>query len=183
MKKTSLYSLAALMAAVCLPAGSMIRPVLASNSTLPAVIEGETVDPACITPDEFVNRFCKFETIRLLPDGSRVKDSVWYTTLTPENAPLLAQGKGIFDQMDAQRQQIVIQATAAFGIDYPALAQSAVDYCAALENAAQTPQTPAPAAPSAELDASSQTKNDPAQSAADSSASSEKKDEARLDRL
>lgn len=177
MKKTSLYSLAALMAAVCLPAGSMIRPVLASNSTLPAVIEGETVDPACITPDEFVNRFCKFETIRLLPDGSSVKDSVWYTTLTPENAPLLAQGKGIFDQMDAQRQQIVIQAAAAFGIDYRALAQSAVDYCAALENAAQTPQTPAPAAPSADLDASSQTKSDPAQSAADSSASSEKKDE------
>ncbi len=126
MKKTSLYSLAALLAAVCLPAGSLSQSVYASLPDSRTALLDVEIDPATLSADQFIERFCGTSLQRVCADGTTVSEFIWYTSVTEENCAVIAQGKAVFDQMSEEKQNIIIQAARAFNIDYPAFAQRAI---------------------------------------------------------
>lgn len=145
MKKTSLYSLAALLAAVCLPAGSLSQNVHASLPDSRTALLDVEIDPATLSADQFIERFCGTTLQRVCADGTTVSEFIWYTSITEENCSVIAQGKAVFDQMSVEKQNIIVQAARAFNIDYPAFAQRAIELTAPAPVPApeETPGTPA----------------------------------------
>lgn len=119
MKKQHLCSLATMIAAFCAPVG---YPIYAQDP-VPAVQEEQTE----LSADQFIDRFCGSVRQTILPDGKTHSEFIWFSSLTPENIPIIAQGREQFDRLPAATQQIIIQAARAHQVEYLTLSQQAVE--------------------------------------------------------
>ena len=177
MKKSSLYSLAALLAGACLPAGTLMSNISAQDVT------ADYCTPAnseTYTPDRFIEEFCGTRISRVLPDGSETFEFIWYTSVTEENAPVLAKSKAIFDAMTPEEQTIIQNAGLAFGADYITLAQNAqvlLDRQAAQTPAPEETQVPASEASSEQTEESVSEAESSEEKNSEESSSAESKEE------
>lgn len=155
MKSRHLFSLAALCAAFCMPCASIIH---AENP-----VSVQTVDPASLSADQFVQLYLGTNSSILSADGSPVTQFVWYTQVNEANARALAESQSIFERLPQPVRQAVLMACNAHAIDYAAFVNQAKALCAqmdaiaaqqaaeAAKQARQEPaaQTPAPEQPAA----------------------------------
>lgn len=142
MKKRHLFSLAAVLAAFCLPCSSVIH---ADN---PAAVT--LINPASMSAEDFIRQYLGTTVGTLSADGQMNSQFVWFSQVNETNALLISQSEAVFNQLTPVTRQTVLMACEAHRVQYPQFVQSANALLAAQAAAAQAPD-PQPEEPAADL--------------------------------
>lgn len=119
----------ALVAALC------HTPIVSVMAQSPIVL-----NPTTATAQDFIQTYAG-EMVETTNQGYYVRQLSWFKQVDGTNAPIIAQGRAIFDQMPKVVQDEIIQEYALQGLDYKLFSQTAIDFLKPVINEQPQQQT------------------------------------------